>query len=288
MSDRPTGGGFPWPVSLWLLATMAFAAVSVSVLGDVLSPSLLLDLAAFWPFLAVAVLTAVLGAVRGGGFRVVAPLAVIAWLATTMALHLSGASFLPSVVGRVTAGVGTEGIGAAEMVIGPVDAVEIGFAETDQLVTVTPTREGGDVAPAVVTPFVGDGRAEIVVAERPDPGYFLFSGWIMDLAVVDAWNLDIQANDLVLDTTRAVQVDLTAAGDGTLRLAEVAGPSVAVLTGGFDVIVPRGVGVIVEGEAATPRDWSDTERGSRSPEPDVRWTITVVGGSQVTVSYEGA
>lgn len=288
MSDRPTGGGFPWPVSLWLLATMAFAAVSVSVLGDVLSPSLLLDLAAFWPFVAVAVIAGVIGAVRGGAFRVIAPVAVLAWLATTMALHLAAAPFLPSVVGRVTAGVGTEEIGAAEIVIGPVDAVEIGFVETDELVTVTPTREGGDVAPAVVTPFVGDGRAELIVAERPDPGYFLFSGWIMELAVVDAWNLDIQANDLVLDTSGAVQVDLTAAGDGVLRLSEVAGPSVATLTGGFEVIVPRGVGVLVEGEAVTPGDWSDTGRGSRSPEADARWTITVVGGSQVAVSYEGA
>ena len=287
MTVGPSGGGFPWPVSLWLLATMGFAALSVAIVGDVLSPSLLLDLVAFWPFGAVAVLAGMVGVLRGGAPRVVAPVAVLSWMATTMILHLSGAAFLPSMAGGVDGGIGLEGIGAADVIVGPVEAVDISFTHADELVSVTTTREGGNVAPAVITPFVGDGRAEVVVTERPEPGYFLFSGWQMGLGVVDSWNVDVQSNEISLNTEGAIQVDITAAGDGVLTLTDLAAPSVAHLTGGFEVVVPEGVGVVIEGEADTPSDWVETGRGSRSPNPDVTWTIRVVAGSQVAVTYQG-
>lgn len=288
MSDRATGGGFPWPVSLWLLATMAFAAVSIAILGDVLSPSLLLDLVAFWPFVAIALVAGVVGSLRGGMLRVVAPVAVLSWLATTMVLHLAGAGFLPSVAGHTVAGVALSDIGAADLVIGPVDAVEMGFSSDDQLVSIDTTREGGDTAPAVITPFVGDGRAEIVVSERTDPGYFLFSGWVVRLGIVDSWTLDLQSNRIALSTAGARQLDLTAVGDGRITLSHVPVASVVNLTGGFEVTVPPGIGVAVEGEATVPDDWTPTDRGSRSPQAEVEWTVTVVGGSEVAISYQGS
>jgi len=189
--------------------------------------------------------------------------------------------------GDVAGGIGLEGIGAADVIVGPVEAVDIFFTEADELVSVATTREGGNVAAAVITPFVGDGRAEVVVTERPEPGYFLFSGWEMGLGVVDSWNVDVQSNQISLNTEGARQVDITVAGDGVLILTDLSSPSVAHLTGGFRVVVPEGVGVVIEGEADTPSDWDETGRGSRSPNADVTWTIRVVTGSQVTVSYQG-
>ena len=288
MSDGPTGGGFPWPVSLWLLATMAFAAVSIGILGDVLSPSLLLDLVAFWPFVAIAAVAGLIGSFRGGALRVVAPVAILSWLATTMVLHLVGAGLLPSVSGHVAAGVGLSDVGTADLVIGPVDAIEMSFSDDDELVSIETTREGGDTAPAVITPFVGDGRAEVVVSERPDPGYFLFSGWVVRLGVVDSWTLDLQSNRISLSTAGARQLDVTAVGGGMVALSDVPVPSVVNLTGGFDLTVPEGVGVAVEGEAIVPDDWATTDRGSRSPHAEVEWTVTVVAGSEVTISYQGS
>ena len=123
-----------------------------------------------------------------------------------------------------------------------------------------------------------------MLAERDDPGFFEFEGWQLSLGGVESWELDVAATRLEIDTDGALQASILASGAGTIALSEVERESVLDVTGVFDISVPRGVGVVLDGAATTPNDWTATDRGSVSP-GDTQWTIVVIGESRVTVSY---
>lgn len=284
MSDQPAPGDSPWPVALWLLFSMATVAIVVAVAAELLSSTLVLDLAALWPAVALAVLFVPLAFLRAGLWRWLPPMILLAWLLTGLALHLEGVAFLPSSAGDIDVEVRSDQIGTAQLTAGPVDSLAVAFDGGSQLAAVTMRRRGGDVAPAVATPLVGDGRAEIVLAERQDPGFFEFEGWMLHLGAVPSWELDLAASRLTVDTEGLSQGSIIASGSGEIVLSEVTNESILEVTGVFDIVVPRGVGVVVDGQATTPNDWTRTERGLTAP-GDLGWTLIVSGDSRVSVSY---
>lgn len=285
MSDQPVPGDSPWPVALWLLFSMATVAVAVAIVANLLSTTLMLDLAALWPAVALALLVLPVALVRRGVWRWLPPATLLVWLLAGFGLHLGAVGFLPSAVGDIEVDVDGAEVGTAKLTAGPVDVLLVDFSGGDALASVTMNRRGGAVAPAVATPLVGDGRAEIVLAERDEPGFFQFEGWHLTLGDVASWELDLAATSLELDTAGVGQASIQASGAGSIALSAVDRESILDVTGVFDISVPRGVGVILDGVAATPTDWTRTERGLASPGETV-WTLVVAGDSRVSVSYQ--
>ncbi len=284
MSEQPAPGETPWPVALWLLFSMVMVAIVLATVGRLLSTTFILDLAALWPAAALAIVLLPVALLRRGRWRWSPPVIFLAWLLTGLGLHLTGFPMLPSAVGDVEVEVDTDEIGAAKLTAGPINMLVVDFTRGDILASVTMRRRGGNVAPAMATPLVGDGRAEIVLTERDDPGFFLFEGWQLRLGDVESWELDLAATSLSIDTEGMQQASIQASGAGSIDLASVQRRSVLEVTGVFDITVPRGVGVVLDGEATTPNDWTRTERGLASP-GDTEWTLVVAGDSRVTVSY---
>ena len=216
MTDQPAPGDSPWPVALWLLFSMATVAVAVAVAASLLSTTLVLDLAALWPAVAVALVALVVALLRRGPWRWAPPAILLAWLLFGLGLHLNAVPMLPSAVGDIEVDVDVSDIGAAKLTAGPIDVLTVDFNETGTVASVTMRRRGGGVAPAIATPLVGDGRAEIVLAERDDPGFFEFEGWQLSLGGVESWELDVAATSLEIDTDGAQQASILASGAGTI------------------------------------------------------------------------
>lgn len=285
MSDQPAPGYSPWPVAVWLLFSMATMAVVVATAAGLLSTTLILDLAALWPAVALAAVLLPIALFRNGFWRWLPPVILLVWLMSGLALHLNAFPMLPSAVGDVEVEVDTSEVGTARLTAGPIDVLSVDFGGAETLASVTMRRRGGDVAPAIVTPLVGDGRAELVLTERDDPGFFEFEGWQVHLGSVESWELDLAATSLHIDTEGLDQASIQASGAGSISLSAVGGESVLDVTGVFDITVPRGVGVVLDGEATTPNDWTRTDRGLASP-GEALWTLVVAGDSRVTVSYQ--
>jgi hypothetical protein len=264
---------------------MATVAVVVAIAAKLLSVSLILDLAALWPAVALGAVLMPLALLRGGVWRFAPPLILLVWLFIGLALHLAAFPLLPSAAGDLDAGVGVDEVGTAKLTAGPIDSLQVDFSGGGELASVTMRRRGGDVAPPTATPLVGDGRAEIVLAERDDPGFFEFEGWQLHLGDVGSWDLIVSASDLSIDTNGVSQASIMASGAGHVALSGVSNESLLEITGVFEVTVPRGVGVVLDGQATTPNDWTRTERGLTAP-GDVGWTLIVSDDSRVTVSYQ--
>lgn len=285
MSDQPAPGDSPWPIALWLLFSMTTVALAVAIVANLLSTTLVLDLAALWPAVALALITFLVALFRRGPWRWAPPAILLAWLLSGLGLHLNAVPLLPSAVGDVVVDVDPADVGTASLTAGPIDLLTVDFSEGEELASVTMRRRGGQVAPAVATPLVGDGRAEIVLEEREDPGFFEFEGWELELGDVGSWEIDVAAARLEIRTDGARQASIQASGAGIIVLSPVTGDSVLDVTGVFDITVPRGVGVVLDGEASTPTDWTPTDRGLASP-GTTQWTLIVAGDSRVTVSYQ--
>lgn len=276
----------PWPVALWLLFSMAGVAIAVAIGAGLLSKSLILDLVALWPIAGLGFILTVVAAVRGGLWRWPPPLIWLAWLLTILGLHLGAFGLLPSAVGDISPEIAVDEVGAATLTAGPVDALSVAFSDRSELISVKMRRLGGGVAPASATQLVGEGRAEIVLTQRDDPGFFEFEGWDIDLGIVSTWELTLRSSDLSLDTSGIRQASMTVEGAGSVRLAGVPEASVLEVNGEFEITVPAGIGVVLDGIAATPTDWMTTGRGSTAP-GDLVWTVIVADGSNVSVAYQG-
>jgi hypothetical protein len=272
-------------VALWLLFSMATVAIVVAIAAKLLSATLILDLVALWPAAAVGAVIVPVAILRGDLWRFAPPLVFLLWVLAGLTLHLTELALLPSAAGDLDVGLGVDEVGTAELTAGPIDSLQVDFSGGAELVSITMRRRGGDVAPPTATKLVGDGRAEIVLSERDDPGFFEFEGWQLHLGDVGTWDLVLAAADLSIDTSGVGQASIQASGAGHVALSVVANESLLEVTGVFEVTVPRGVGVVLDGQATTPNDWTRTERGLTAP-GDVAWTLIVSGDSRVTVSYQ--
>ena len=135
-----------------LCFTMATVAFVVAVVANLLSTTLILDLAALWPAIALALIMIPVALLRRGPWRWAPPMILLTWLLSGLGLHLNAVSILPSAVGDIEIGVDASNVGTAKLTAGPIEVLVVDFSGGETLTSVTMRRRGGGVAPAVATP----------------------------------------------------------------------------------------------------------------------------------------
>lgn len=141
MTEEHSGGFSPWPISLWLLATLSFVALSASIAGNLLSISFVLDLTALWPLALIGLLLIPLGMLRHSA-RIAAPAVLLVWLLAGLALHLIIPDILPSSSGDAAVGIGTDTVSAAAVSFVELDQLSIAFQTQSDLLEVEMVRQG--------------------------------------------------------------------------------------------------------------------------------------------------
>lgn len=270
----------------WLLVLASAIALAAGVYGEVLAPSVVLDLVSFWPGLVVAVLLAL--AVwpfrrRGlGRLGAVLPLLLLTWVWAVMALHLAEWDLLPSSSADLV-GPAVGAVDEVELFVAVDGSLELDAVDGDVLYRVRPYRQAGPAGVPEAFERWEDGRGTVAVRER-DPGpWFASEGWRIDLAPGPAWRLHLEA-PTVRASLRPLWVrELRVVGNGTLDLPPVAEEVLVDLVGRLDVSVPTGIGVVVEGAAEVPGDWVVTDTGWRSPIRVPGYLITVPEGARVRI-----
>lgn len=271
----------------WLLVLASAIALGAGVYGEVLAPSVVLDLVSFWPGLVVAVLLAL--AVwpfrhRGPGrLGAVLPLLLLTWVWAVMALHLAEWDLLPSSsVDLAGPSVGT--MGEVVLSAGVRGVLELSVLEGDRLYTVRPHRQAGPVGVPEALERLEGSRGTVRLLER-DPGpWFGSEGWRLALAPGPAWRLHLEAAGLRADLRSLRIRELTVLGEGALDLPSATEEVAVSLEGRWVVSIPEGTGVVVEGAAEVPPDWVVTDTGWRSPTREPGYAITVIEGSRVRIS----
>lgn len=282
MTDR--AGGRAFRVAAWMLVGAVIIASAAGVAGGILSRSLVIDLVAMWPILAVAILVGLtawwLGRKGSGRAGTVLPLAIFTALVLAHALHLGGWEMLPSSEVRLTGPPAEELSDPTEMVIQITGDLVLDSHDGGSAYRVEPILRGGMVGIPGATETSVDGAVSVRVAAIDGPAWYSFSGWQITLSEAIGWRLVLNGT-IAADLTNLPITSAAISGSGTIRLGQPPeeGPSV-IVAGPFDVMVPAGVAVTVDGEALVPADWETTGRGSRSPEAagaEAVWKLTVQG-----------
>lgn len=266
---------------------MVLLAGWVAVSGDILSPSVVLDVAALWPVGAIALPALVVASVRRrrGGNRGMAlpPLFIVTWLIVGLGLHLAAWDRLPSAVADLDGGP-AEGIGVVELAL-VLDGGRVDVAVADgRLFEVRVPRAGGDAGAPSVVRFPSEGRLEALVTERTDSRWYRFPGWQVTLDPDPRWQLRIRGFPVSADLA-GLEIDrLDLEGRGRVELGDPATGSEVFVDGAMTIAVPEGTPVEVVGPADVPESWVETADGWRSPAEDgAGWTITVGEGSVVRI-----
>lgn len=254
----------------------------VAITGGILSPAVVLDVVALWPLALPALAAGVAGfwiGRRNPRWWAAAPLLALSWLLVAVGLHLSEAAWLPSASADVA------GPPAGDVSDARLEAqldgrlVLMAGDGPEQLYALTALREGGDTGPPAVGASVGEGRADVLVAERDDSPWFRFSGWQLDLAPGVTWRLEIIAGEVSADLRRVAVSQADLSGGGQLRLDAPIVPGRIRLRGDWTVEVPEAVAIRVEGAADVPDDWVAAGGGRRSPVDGDGWVVELVEGS---------
>jgi hypothetical protein len=268
----------------WVVLAVVVLLFAVAVLTGLLSPTVVLDLAALWPIMvglvALAVIAGLLGRRRGRALGPLVALALVAWVLISVGLHLTGWSALPSSAGDVVA----EGSGDGPTRINLVTrgTVQVG-PDSDPLYEVVPVRRGGPTtAPTVLEQVVGD-RSTVRVLEYPSPGWFRFAGWDVDLSPDPLWTIVVTSPDFDLDLRQLEVAGVTVEGDGTMLLPAANRRTVVEVSGEVRVEIPAGSPAQVIGAAETPIGWEITDRGAQAPVEGAGWEIIVGDGAIVRV-----
>ncbi|HEX2369416.1 MAG TPA: hypothetical protein VHM94_09310 [Acidimicrobiia bacterium] len=268
----------------WVVLVVVVALFVVAVLTGLLSPTVVLDLAALWPIglglVALAVLVGLLGRRRGRALGPLVALALVAWVLISVGLHLTGWSALPSSAGDVVA----EGPGDGPTRINVVTrgTVQVGLG-SDPLYAVVPVRRGGPTtAPSVLEQVVGE-LSTVRVLEYPSAGWFRFAGWNVELSPDPLWTVSITSPDFSADLRQLEVAGVTVEGDGTVLLPAPTGRAVVQVSGEVRVEIPAGSPAQVIGAAETPIGWEITDRGARAPVEGDGWEIVVGEGAVVRV-----
>jgi hypothetical protein len=282
-SPLPRPRSSPWPVAAWLFVLASALVLGVGVYGEVLAPSLVLDLLSFWPGLTLALLLA--GALwpfgRRGPARLAAilPLLVLTWLWGGVALHLAQWELLPSAAADVEGPLG-EGTETARLSLE--QSGRLSLTATDgPLYEVGVVRRGGPVGIPEAVERLEGGEASVSVVEISGGQWFRSSGWVAGLAPGPAWDLELRAAILDVDLRGLRLTRLDAQGRGVIRLPPVEAEVPMVVAGELVIEVPAEARVVVTGTAQVPEGWEVTDIGWRSPGRDPGYVITVSDGSQV-------
>lgn len=283
----PTKRGHPFTVAAWILVVALVVAGAAGVLGDILSPSLVVDLAAMWPFLAVAVLLGALVAWRGKSRRsgAVLPLAILTVLVLAGALHIGGWDRLPSATARLSGPAAAEMSRPTELVAQISGELVVEAKNGDTAYRVDPILRGGAAGVPRATETSVDGDMSISLEAAEDtPAWYSFAGWHIGLDPNVTWRLVLNG-DIEADLTALVLSSAAIAGSGSLRLGQPPDDVSVILAGDFDVTVPAGSAVVVDGEANVPSSWEEVGGGSASPvdADDGAWRISVQGEATPTI-----
>jgi hypothetical protein len=284
-SPLPRPRPSPWPVAAWLLVLASALVLGVGIYGEVLAPSLVLDLMSLWPGLTLALLLA--GALwpfrRRGPARLAAilPLLVLTWLWGGVALHLAQWELLPSAAADVE---GPPGEGTETARLSLEQSGRLSLSATDGLLyMVRMVRRGGPVGIPEAVERLEGGQATVSVVEISGGQWFRSSGWVAELALGPAWDLDLQAAILDVDLRGLRLTRLEAEGRGVIRLPAVEAEVPMVVAGDLVIEVPAEARVVVVGTAQVPEGWEVTDTGWRSPGREPGYVITVADGSQVEI-----
>lgn len=279
MSQRP--GGHLATVAAWILVVALIVAGVFGVVGGILSPSIVIDLAALWPLLVVIVLVGVAARFLGKRRRTgpILPLTVFSVLLLGAALHLGAWDQLPSASARLT---GPDPAGLSdptELLVQLSGDLEMS-AGNGPAYDVRPIVRGGRVGVPQATETSVDGAVSIRIEADPEaPSWYTFAGWTVELSPQVTWRLVLNGT-LDADLTALTLSSAAIAGSGLIRLGSPPeGGASVIVAGDFDVVVPSGSAVTVRGNAVTPSNWAGEGDVSRSPVSAAAgdWSITVQG-----------
>lgn len=283
MTHRVAGSGRGVP-RLWLLPI----GVLIGMLGvsavDILSRSLFLDLAAWWPVWLAFIVLALLG--HGGRVGRVklaglVPLLATAALLVFLAGHLEGWSVMPSSSPRLI-GPTAEGSTKAALTARIAGTLQIATG-ADFLYEVEPVRLGGEIGVPEAVEQVEESFISVLLEPPSDPGFYVFAGWDIFLSATPTWNLALEG-EIDADLGGLQITGLVLGGDGVVRLGRVVQQTPASIMGEFELIVPDDVAVRVVGLAVVPETWQQLSDGWRSPTPGDGWVISVADGSSLSVT----
>ncbi len=268
----------------WVVLAVVVVLFVIAVLTGLLSPTVVLDLAALWPIgvglVALAVLVGLLGRRRGRSIGPLVALALAAWVLISVGLHLTGWSALPSSAGDVVAE--ASGDGPTRINLVTKGTVQVGLG-SDPLYEVVPVRRGGPTtAPSVLEQVVGE-RSTVRVLEYPSAGWFRFAGWDVALSPDSLWTVAVTSPDFDVDLRELDVAGVTVEGDGRVLLPAASRRGVIEVSGEVTVAIPAGSPAEVIGAAETPIGWEITDRGARAPVEGTGWEIVVGEGAVVRV-----
>lgn len=283
----PTKRGHPFTVAAWILVVALVVAGIAGVLGDILSRSLVVDLAAMWPLLAVAVFVGSLVSWRGKSRRsgAVLPLAILTVLVLAGALHIGGWERLPSATARLAGPPATEMSQPTELVAQISGELEVEAKNGETAYRVDPILRGGAAGVPRATETSVDGDMSISLEAAEDsPAWYSFAGWQIGLNPNVTWRLVLNG-DIDADLTALVLSSAAIAGSGSLRLGEPPDDVSVIVAGNFEVTVPAGSAVVVDGNANVPSSWEEVGGGFASPADsgEGAWRISVQGDATPTL-----
>ena len=278
-------GGHPFTVAAWILVVGLVVAVAFGVTTGILSRSLVVDLAAMWPLLVVALIVG-LGARllrksrRAGA---ILPLSLFTALLLAGAVHLEGWDQLPSASARLVGPEPSELSDPTELVVQISGDLTITAADTAAY-EVEPIVRGGSVGiPQATETAVDDALSIRIEADPEAPSWYTFAGWQIGINPAVAWRLVLNGH-IDADLTAITLSSAAIAGSGVIRLGlpPTDGASV-IIAGDFDVIVPASVAVTVTGDADLPRDWESDGERARAPVDGAGWSISIQGDAVPTI-----
>ncbi|HEX2154308.1 MAG TPA: hypothetical protein VHL52_10060 [Acidimicrobiia bacterium] len=281
MTSRP-GGGHPFTVAAWILVGAVVVAAVAGVMGGILSSSLVVDLAALWPLLVVAVVAGLLSRLgkRPRKARAILPLGIFTALVLGGALHLGGWDQLPSAAARLTGPPPGEMSEPTELVAQLSGEVQLHPLRSGPAYRVSPILLGGNVGVPMATETSVDGSVSVrIEADGDAPSWYSFAGWRIGLSPEVPWRLVLNGR-IEADLAALAVTSAAIAGSGSLRLGQPpADGSNIIIAGDFDLSVPAGTAVVVSGEANVPAGWETGGGRARSPGEGAErsWSISVQG-----------
>lgn len=277
-------------VAAWMLVAAVAVATGVGIFGGILSKSLVVDLVAMWPLLAVIVVAGTIGWVRRRKKELragaILPLAIFSAVVLAVAVHLGGWSQLPSAAARLTGSPAADLSDPTLLTVHIVGELEVGPVTDGSGYRVDPMLRGGLVGvPEAVETSVDDAVAIRVMAADA-PSWYMFSGWKLGLSPEVNWRLVLNGKiDADLSSIQIKSGAMAGSGIVTLGPPPPGGGSL-VVAGEFRLTVPTDTPVRVSGAAEVPDDWVVSDTGATAPSSDDGgdgWVIEVRGDTTVTV-----
>lgn len=264
------------------MSGLSMVALGVAIIGRLLPPVLVLDLAALWPLPALAVLVAItVRLVKATGVtQVLAPLLMVTWLILGVGWWWAGAPPSPSRAADIT---GPSQVPSEVALAIEVDGALKVTADGGHVYSVRMGDRGGMAGAPDVLEARQDEVMAITIQERSDSGWYRSSGWDVTLHPAALWQVEVTATIVDLDLSEIPLRHLQVTGDGTIMLAEPKGLVIVDLQGVLRVSIPAEVPVQVIGDAEVPTGWTITETGATSPTPGEGFLLTTGGGQGIRV-----